>query len=331
MLPFFYHQEIHRAGIFRDHFSSKRMILCCFLLFLLFVFTLPLSAESQNEDLIRIGFSASFFEDINQNDAIAAIRAWTKALLNKEDVSAVPKPHILSSIPEIRELLSNDQLDYISLTTKEYAKVSDLLTVETITVSQTSNRITEEYLLLVNRDSGIESLKDLEGRNLQLVRGSRMSMSMIWLDTILLREKLSPAAEFFGSIGSNKNAQKVILPIFFNKGDACVVTRTMFDTLVELNPQIGRRLKTISMSPSLVPSFFSFTRSSGESLRKKVTDEISRWNLSPFGKQSLIIFQCDGLKMRSISCLDSALKMIEEHKRLLNATKAVNIIRSPLS
>ena len=49
-------------------------------------------------------------------------------------------------------------LDFISITTTEFAAVRDLLSCDTITVSITSDSITEEYLLLVRRDSGVKNL-----------------------------------------------------------------------------------------------------------------------------------------------------------------------------
>lgn len=317
-MPFFYqHHDMERTDLNMCCFKKKKSLLPGFLWLHVLIFLFPVTAMSQNQDVIRVGFSSALFENVNYNDAIASIRAWAQALLKKQDISAVPKPVILNDKSEIKEVLSNNMLDYISLTTTEYAEVSEMLPCDTITVSVTSDLITEEYLLLVHKDSGIESLQGLNGKKLRFVSGARMSMAMTWLDNILLREKFKPAVEFFSSLELNKNAGRVILPVFFKQADACVVTRNMFDTMVELNPQIGRRLKIIAVSSPLVPSFFCFTRNSDESLRKKVSSEILHWHLSSFGKQSLTMFQCDGLEIHPVSCLETALDLIDEHKMLL--------------
>ena len=303
----------------------------CFILILMVTFVLPLPVMGQSQDYIRIGFSSTLLYGVNRNDAIAATRAWAQSLLNKQDISAVPKPAIFNSIAEIREALSNDMLDYISLTTNEYAEVRNLLPCEKVFVSVTSGSIMEEYLLIVRCDSKIESLKDLEGQKLRIVKSSRVSLSMIWLDTILLREGLGQAADFFGSIDLEKSLEKVILPVFFTQVDACIVTRKMFETMKELNPQIGPRLKAIAVSDPVVPSFFCFTKNSDKDLRLKVSREISRWLLSPVGKQSMVMFQCDSIDTCPFSCLESALNLIEEHKKLLNQIDSSNVAESALA
>ena len=40
--------------------------------------------------------------------------------------------------------------------------------------------------------------------------------------------------------------------------DACVVARTGFETMCEINPQIGKQLKVIASSPEVVPAVFCF-------------------------------------------------------------------------
>jgi ABC-type phosphate/phosphonate transport system substrate-binding protein len=316
-------QHILNRTYYANQTLSISWLLCCFSVLVITIFIgSPVYEAEENQEKISIGFSSSFFHEVSRNDAIAAIRAWTQALLNKQDISAIPKPILFENIDEIREGLSNNKLDYVAITTQEYAEVRDLLTCDIVTVSMNLNSIKEEYLLIVPQSAGINKINDLKGKKLLMVKSARLSLAVIWLDTILLNKGLEPAEAFFGVIESEKNAGKVILPVFFNQADACVVTRTMYNTMVELNPQIGQKLKTIEVSPALVPSFFCFTRNSDIKIREKVLKEISRWHLSTFGKQSLTMFQCDGLETHPISCLDSALNLIDGHKQLL--TKSGN-------
>jgi hypothetical protein len=321
-MQFCYRQyKLNRADIKGRSLPISRLSHCFFVL-ILWVFIGSPEYEAEENEKINIGFSASFFYEVSRNDAIASIRAWTQALLNKQDISAVPKPILFENIDEIRDGLSKNKLDYVAITTQEYAEVRDLLTCDIVTISVNSNSIKEEYLLIVPQSAGIKKINDLKGKKLFMVKSARLSLAMIWLDTILINKGLEPAEAFFGTIESEKNAGKVILPVFFNQADACVVTRTMYNTMMELNPQIAQKLKAIEVSPALVPSLFCFTRNSDKNIREKVLKEISRWHLSTFGKQSLIMFQTEGLETHPISCLDSALNLIEGHKQLL--TKSGN-------
>ena len=47
---------------------------------------------------------------------------------------------------------------------------------------------------------------------------------------------------------------QAILPVFFKQAEAALVTRATFDTAVELNPQLGAALRTLSRSPQLIPA-----------------------------------------------------------------------------
>ena len=41
--------------------------------------------------------------------------------------------------------------------------------------------------------------------------------------------------------------------LFFRTVDACLVTESGFQTIVEMNPQVGRRLRVLASSPRIVP------------------------------------------------------------------------------
>ena len=94
-------------------------------------------------------------------------------------------------------------------------EVREFAASDTITLGVVDGSITEEYILVVPKDSGIEKINDLKGQNLNILSGARASIAKIWLETLLLREGLRPDITFFKSINSNNDIQKVILPVFF--------------------------------------------------------------------------------------------------------------------
>jgi hypothetical protein len=84
----------------------------------------------------------------------------------------------------------------------------------------------------------------------------------------------------------------------------------------ELNPQTGQQLQVLATSPPLVPTIFCFRKGYDSPVRGQILEEISKWHLSVAGKQSLTIFQTDSLESRPLSNLDSALDLLEEHRKL---------------
>lgn len=270
---------------------------------------------------LRVGFSASMFGSVNNNDAIAAIRAWSQIFMDEEDISSVPRPQILGSMVEIEAALKSGTLDYVSLTTVEYDYVRNLLPAKTITVGVRSGSLSEKYLLLVSRDSGIESLEDLRGKSLRLITGPRLTLLSAWLDVALMQKGLAPTVAFFGTVKWGETMGKTLLPVFFGQADACVITRSGFDTMTELNPQIGRKLSVIAQSDPLIPTMFCFTRYVDKDIQEKVAREITRWHLTTAGRQCLMIFQTDSIEMHPVSVLSLTLDLLAEHRLLLKKTK----------
>ncbi|MBU4317385.1 MAG: phosphate/phosphite/phosphonate ABC transporter substrate-binding protein [Proteobacteria bacterium] len=277
---------------------------------------IPAGARGESSELFRVGFSKSTFGEVNENDAIAAVRVWSQALVKERGIAADPQPIIFHSDTEMAEALTSKSVDCINLTTAEYEELRGQVAKDCIVVGVLSESITEEYLLIVHRKSGIEKLSDLRGRTLGFLESPRTSLAHAWADTLMVREGLPPVAELLGRIFSETKIGKVILPVFFRQKDACVVTRKGFDTMIELNPQTGQELKVLATSPPVVPMVFCFRNDFSLSFREKIMGEITTWHLSSPGRQILTLFQTDKIEKQPVSCLDSAFEILTAHKKL---------------
>lgn len=284
------------------------------------LFLFPPGACGQSNEIVRMGFTHQLFVDVNENDVMAVARAWAQTFLQERKIRVISKPIVFNSLSEIRAALSGGNVDALQMTAIEFAHVRDLIADDVILCGVVSGSITEEYLLLVNHKSNIKQLSDLKGRTLGMLSSTRSSLAATWLDSLLLRKGLEPAATFFRQVDTKPKVGKLLIPLFFGKLDACVATRKAFDTMVELNPQTGKKLKILESSPPVVPTIFCFRKGYTSPLRNQILGEILSWNLSSAGKQSLTIFQMDGIEKQSVDCLDSALALIAEHRRLLGET-----------
>lgn len=273
--------------------------------------------RGQSPEICRVGFTHEVFGDVNENDAMAAMRAWSRAFMEERKIPATMEPRIIDEIPEMKAALIEKTVDALNLTTPEFSQLQEFFDEDIIICGITSGSINEEYVLLVNRSSSIKELGDLEGRNLGMLSSVRASLAMTWVDTLLLREGLATAETFFGRIDRDMKVDNLLIPLFFGKLDACVITRRGFDLMVELNPQTGQRLEVLATSPPVVPQVFCFRKDWDSSVRKSIVTEIQYWHLSPAGQQSLSLFQIDGLEAQPISGLDTTLDLIEEHRALM--------------
>jgi len=113
-----------------------------------------------------------------------------------------------------------------------------------------SGDVPDEYVALVNREGDIKDLEGLKHKKLMVQTGGLGEVPMIWLDTILMKQGLPASRQFCGEVKLVPKASGAVLPVFFGHADACVVVKKVFLMMVELNPQIGKRLAVLVQSPS---------------------------------------------------------------------------------
>ncbi|MCU0588796.1 MAG: phosphate/phosphite/phosphonate ABC transporter substrate-binding protein [Syntrophobacteraceae bacterium] len=281
-----------------------------------------LSPAEGSDTSCRIGFSSSMFAEVNENDVKAATRAWIQVLTNERGIPIAPDISILSGIEDISRALRAREVDAVSLTAEEYWALRQDLRSTHVVMGLFDGRFTEEYVLLVHRGSGIEGIGDLRGRNVVYFLNQRMGLASPWIETLLLKAGQGRSSQFFGRTTMLNKLPRVILPVFFRQSDACVVTRRGFQTMTELNPQVGQQLKVIASSPELVPAGFFFRGDFSESVRDRAFAEFEKIHTMPAGQQALTVFQSGELKVESISVLNGAMELLDTHKRLCAAAGA---------
>lgn len=264
----------------------------------------------------RVAFSSSMFTDVNENDAKAAVKVWSQTVARERGIEVDPDARIYKDMPSLSLALESEQVDAVGILTTEYETLSAKMKLTPIFVTRVGGRLDEEYLLLVHRESQIQSVGDLRGRSLLVYRNARACLASAWLDTLLVRNGFRPSVEFFGRVSGHVNPSKVVLPVFFRQSDACLVTRGAFELLNELNPQTGRQLKVLASSPALVPAVFCFRGSYASPVKDRVVAALRELHSSPAGQQVLTIFRSERLEEHPASLLQSALDLVAEHRRV---------------
>ena len=283
----------------------------------------PVSESSPARFTFRIGFSATMFTDVNVNDARAAVKVWAQTIARERDVPTDPEPSILTGMAELTAALRSNQVDAIALTTDEYGPLSQAVPLAPIFVARVGGHTGEEYVLLAHRESGITNLGNLRGRNLTTYQNPMACLAPIWLDTLLAQQGLPPRNEFLGRVSGNSKLARVVLPVFFRQCDACLVTRSGFDTMNELNPQTGKALKVLATSPMLMPAVFCFRANYAPPFKEKLLAAIRNLHGTPAGQQVLTIFRSESMEEQPASCMESALELLATHRRLCLETNGV--------
>lgn len=273
--------------------------------------------------ILRVGFTSTMFTEVNENDVRAAMKVWAQTLLKDQGLSVDPNVTMLNGAEEISRSLRDKRIDAFGITAEEYWSTQKEMQASDVVLALFDGRITEEYVLAVHRESGIERIGDLRGRSINVFVNPRMSLATTWLDTFLIQTGMDQLSEHFGRVTHLNKLPKVVLPVFFRQNDACLVTRRGLQTMSELNPQVGQKLKVIASSPELVPIGFFFRGGFSKSAKKKAYDQFVTVHTTPAGQQALAVFQSGTLEIHPISVMRSALDVIEKHKRLCAAHREV--------
>lgn len=245
------------------------------------------------------------------------MKVWAQNLAKEGTVRADGNAVLSSKLSEIATALQSRSVDGAALAADEFAELRDQVPFNRYVFGVTDGHLWEEYILLVPRDSPLTKLDDLRGRSLNLLRNSRMSLALLWLDTLLLRQGLPSAAVLCGRITPQGKLTKTMLPVFFGQTDACLVTRNGFKTMGELNPQVTRRLRVLASSPPYVPGGLFFRTGYPPAQLEAFLAQLQRVHATPGGQQVLTIFQTERLEEHPLSVLDSALELLETYRRLL--------------
>lgn len=268
----------------------------------------------------RVAFSSNLFSEVNETDARAAMKAWITSVAKERAIPVDPNLHIFHTVEEMVKLEHDHAVDGFGIVTPEYFVLSKYFKFDRVALGINKGQFTEEYCLVVRSDSGIERVHQLKGRSISVLKNPQMSLALIWLDTVLMKAKMKPSANFFGSITENNNIQQVVLPVFFGKIDACLVSKRRLEVMGELNPQINKQLRIIEISPPFIPSGFVFRADYKSSFRAQILDSMKELANSVSGRQILTLTQTEKFDHYPITYLDSSLELVAEHRQLLGKT-----------
>ena len=288
----------------------------------LFAFFAPGPATS--EEIVHMGFSRSIVGEINENDTMAALKLWGTQLVLGEDRKFSVQPAMYNDIGEIENALNQKTLDLINLSAVDFFHVQHLISHEQFIFAVYGGSLDVEYLLLVREKSRFADIKDLNNAVLRFPKDARSALSRIWLDVELAKAGLPAVKQFLGKVEPVNKITEAVLPVFFGKTDACLVTRNGFNTMAELNPQISQQLKIMAASKGYIPGFLGFRKNYQSKVKSLIVDNIKNWHQTPAGYQLLTMFQMEDLVLRSIDVLGPTMELIKEHQHLFGVDSGIS-------
>ncbi len=278
--------------------------------------------ETEPEHPFRFGFSAGLMPEVSENDYRAAMKAWAEMLVKNGAVQADSNVTFFPDTAHMVAALQRHEVDGVAATTPDFLAVRKSVKFNHVVFAVTGGTISDQFVLVVHQNSGLTNVENLRGHSLNLLRQPQMSLAIPWLDTLLLEQGFKPTGEFFSPIAEESKITKALLPVFFRKTDACLLTRKGFQTMCELNPQVGRELHVLASSPELVATAFFFREGYPAAQQDRCLNEFKNVHTTSAGQQILTVFQTERLEEYPVSVLDGTIALLEKHQRLLATMQA---------
>jgi len=292
-----------------------------FLIFLL-LFSIPGTAwtqfsEGRENPVLRVGLSSRSFEKINRNDASAALRAWVNMVIKEQDLKIKAEVTLYDSFDDLDNALRQSRVDAFFITVEE-SMLQGMPEQAIFLPARKKQGLYIRYAVIVHRNSDIPDMKSLMGCTMVIHDSSQMILSRQWLKSVLTGHTRRPIDQWLGSLTTTDNPSKAILQVYFRQTQAALVTMETFKLACELNPQLRKELKMLSVSPPFIPSFFMFRPTYRSQARQHLEAALTALETTAGGRQLLTVFHLSGMEKQPPSILETTRQFLTEYQRLEN-------------
>jgi ABC-type phosphate/phosphonate transport system substrate-binding protein len=279
------------------------------------------AAAIQEEPLpkiLHVAFSSRVFPDVDHRDARIAMELWARELSRK---AGIPQAQVtlFTSPGEIQGMVRRGDIHLVTLPPMDYLAWRHELTIAPAYVAANKSGRKMEYLLVVRRDSGLTTVRDLRGKTLAVPPAAKDQTSSLWLAVLLLREGVRIADGFFGKQAETAKPSQAILGVFFRQYHAAIVNRGSLETCTAVNPQLGKDLTVLAVSKSLIGEITCLPVTVGKRLREAMDTAALTLHETPVGRQMTTLFHIDRVVMFTPSYLAGLEDLLREKERLMSS------------
>jgi phosphonate transport system substrate-binding protein len=277
-------------------------------------------AQTPTPPSLLVAVSEATLAGANVNDARAAYRVWIQQVTASLGITSIrPIPEIFVPSEQILQLIRHGDIDVFGITAWEYAKVIEFTDPNSLLVEDyLENGM--QYVLLVHEASPFKKIDDLRGSHLTMLTHREMNLMPAWIGNLLAARNLPRMDLFFAEQAARNSVTQVVLPVFFRRMDAACLSRRHFETAVELNPQLGRDLRVLAISPTVVPIALCFHKHCTEAAEQLLKSALVKTASLLAGQQLAALYQSRTFVPRPASVMQSTLEMLREYAQVLTRT-----------
>ena len=253
---------------------------------------------------LNVVMAGSLVQNANINDIKAAFKLWIEAVGRNRGFALITEADTYNRREDVDERIREKSVDLVIMTTLDYLESTSRESLDPVySPARRKEAKFDDYVLLTRKDRQWTDLEGLRGKSIMIYKYG-CDLGPLWMEVALGEGRFGRAADFFGPQSRVTKVSAAILPVFFNKSDACLVDRSGWETMRELNPQLVEQLQVLVHSPVLSESVICIRRGY-EGPREDLLHGLADLHEEPSGKQILLVFKIDRLVPFQPEYLDS--------------------------
>ena len=287
-------------------------------LFLLLALPVAEPAEARKPMTVHAGFTRYAFSNVNRNDAEASFRVFLQIVARKRGYEITSTTQVFEDAADFEPEIKAGRINLVILDSWRYLAMDIHPLVTPFFATSNQGQVGKRYVVLTRRDSQLNKLEDLRGKEIIETEVTNANLGRSWLETLLLSRSLGTHASFFSRVESVNKASAAVLPVFFGRKPACLVDEAGFEVMKELNPQVGGRLQAILTSERLLDGMICLYNEGwpSEQQKRDVISALAELHWEPAGQQILTIFKVGQLVPFDEKQLDTVKRLRATYDRL---------------
>ncbi len=272
--------------------------------------------------LFAMGFYLPVIRDVPRKDVEISLRFWIDELCKSLNVGCSPV-RFYEDQAEMKQAMNDGTINFV--VAPAMGLVTHFRPEELVDGVSGYKPESDDLLLVVRSAAAIHSPVDLVGKRIILLDSDELSN--VYLATLLMKLGLKPDIAQLATISYERISSKQVYQLFFDKADAALIYRNGYETALELNPQIGKRLQVLESytfkTHSPYSAFFS-SRVPAEN-RELIIKAALKMGTTARGRQVLQLYHSSEMDRTSTNFLIPYRNLLNEYNTLRKKQRARKI------
>lgn len=278
------------------------------------IFSLVTTTVSAEPYHLVAGSSALGFRENDKQNVNLGFNSAFNTLLSSENVKCDFKS--FDSSEELAKAISKQQVNGFFGSPIEFLQSETYFLTNPLASGVFGQKLKSKILLVVRKDSGINSIEQLKGKKLSTQKSIASDVGGLYMETLFLEHQLPSMKNFFSEIQNSETSNTALVDLFFKKVDVTLMSETQFDIATELNPQLRTQTKILEASEPYLIFVAALSKNTPEQEVNGIKNSLFNVHKTAKGRNILNLMKMQGFQEIASTELDNVRALVEKNKRL---------------